>query len=390
MANLQTILSKARANILLDHGFFGHMLTKHQIHISDRVPTLAVDNRQNIYVNPDFAMKFEHDNKKLQWALCHEIMHPVLNHLTRRGARHPKLWNYAGDAVINDLLNTTGVGTRIEGCVNIPGSSEKTTEQIYRELENKYGAPPPPEEGEVEGQGKGQGKDFDNGLGDDIIEGEEMSEGERALAETQTRILVADAAASAKVRGHLSGALAAFVNRILESEIPWFDKLHEYMQGLQRNDYSWARPNRRYIAQGHYLPSTGSTPIMGEIVVQIDVSGSVSQAEAAHFAGHIQRIVSECKPSKIHVIYTDVTVVRHDTFETADEVEFNFVSGGGTDMAAGFEYIDDQGIEPDVFITLTDGGTPWGRQQSYPVIWCSSDATAKPTHGILIPFEVKE
>lgn len=374
----EKLVTKARANIFLDHGFFGHMLAKHSIHYTDRVPSLAVDGDRNIYINPEFVTKFANDNKQLQWALCHEVMHPVLNHLTRRGGRDPKRWNYAGDAVINDLLNSTGVGKRIEGCVDMPGSSAKTTEQIYNELGDRHNGRSP------------SGDEFDTGLGDDIIEGDKMSESERAQAEAQMRADVAEAAMSAKVRGHLSGQLRAFIDKLLESDIPWYDKLHDYMQGLQRSDYTWSRPNRRYISQGHYLPSTGTVPKMGEIVLQIDVSGSVSEREAAHFAGHVMRIVSECVPAKIHVLYTDSTVLKHDEFDSVDEVEFKFFSAGGTDMTAGFRYCAERGIEPDVFITLTDGDTPQGSQQSFPVVWCVSNHKFKPEHGAYIPFKIKE
>jgi predicted metal-dependent peptidase len=387
-AAAEKLITKARANVFLDHGFFGYILAKHTIHYTDRIPTMAVDSTFNIYVNPEFVMRFSNDNRKLQWALCHEVMHPVLMHLTRRNNRDPKLWNYAGDAVINDLLNSTNVGKPIEGTVNIPGSSAKTTEEVYRELQQQQQQEPQGGESGSSG-GDGTGDPYDNGFGDDLIEGN-MSESDRQSAEATARVTIAEAAAAAKVRGHLSGSLRAFVDKILESNIAWYDKLHEYMQGLQRNDYSWARPNRRYITQGHYLPSTGTIPKMGEVVIQIDISGSVSQNEAAHFAAHVKRLVSECVPQKIHVLYTDASVQRHDEFESADELEFNFFSAGGTDMTAGFRYCAEHGIEPDVFVCLTDGYTPFGEQQSYPTVWCISNHTRTPSHGVNVPFAIKE
>lgn len=383
----QKLITKARANIFLDHGFFGYMLAKHEIRLTDSVPTLAVDARRNIYVNPDFILKFKHDNKKIQWALCHEIMHPILMHLTRRGSRDPRIWNYAGDAVINDLLNHSKVGTPIEGTVDMPGSRERTTEDIYRDLEQK--AQQQSGGGGASG-GSGSGDpSLDNGLGEDIMEGE-LTDAERAQAEIQARIDIAQAAAAARTRGQLSGALRAFVDNILESQVPWFDKLHEFMQGMQRNEYSWSRPNRRFISQGHYLPSSGVIPKMGTVVIQVDVSGSVTRSEAAHFGGHVQRIAAECQPESIHVLYTDSQVLRHDVFNTAEEVEFNFFTAGGTNMAAGFDYCAEHDIEPDVFITLTDGGTPWGDPPPYPVVWCVSSDHYQPTHGIHIPFKVTQ
>jgi len=389
-ADAQKVITKARANIFLDHGFFGHMLAKHEVHITDRVPTLAVDGKRNIYVNPEFVMQFKHNNKQIQWALCHEIMHPVLNHLTRRGRRDPKVWNYAGDAIINDLLNTSGVGTPIPGTVHMPGSRDKTTEQVYNELASNKPPTQPDDAGEAgEAGDSATPGDLENGLGDDLIENS-MSESEMQAAEAQAKLDIAEAATAAKVRGALPGALRDFVSRILESEIPWYDKLHEFMQGMQVSDYSWARPNRRYVAQGHYLPSSGREPHMGEVVIQVDISGSVSPKEQSSFGGHILRIMQECNPSKIHILYVDTDVRRHDEFDNADEVSFQFMSGGGTDMVAGIRYCDEHDIEPDVLITLTDGVTPYGDETSFPCAWCISDDRIKAPHGMTIPFKVKE
>ena len=388
-STVEQIITKARVQIFMDHGFFGHILAKHEIHVTDRVSTLAVDGKRNIYVNPDFVLRFKDDNKQIQWALCHEIMHPVLNHLTRRGKRDPKRWNYAGDAIINDLLNTTGVGKRIPGTVHIPGSSAKTTEQVYNELGGNDGDDDSDGRGDSTDGSGGSGDAHDNGLGDDIIESD-MSESEIRAAEAQAKIDIAEAATSARARGALPGALNEFVRRILDSEIPWYDKLHQFMQGLTNANSTWARPNRRFIARGDYLPSVGREPAMGEIVIQIDISLSVSPAEQAHFAGHVQRIMAECYPSKVHVLYTDVKVREHHEFDSADDVEFKFLRGGGTDMTAGYEFCDEHGIHPDVFVTLSDGGTPFGREQSYPSVWCLSDPNIQAPHGVTIPFKVKE
>jgi predicted metal-dependent peptidase len=56
-------------------------------------------------------------------------------------------------------------------------------------------------------------------------------------------------------------------------------------------------------------------------------------------------------------------------------------------MPAGFDYCDEHGITPDVFVCLTDGYTDFGQAQHYPVVWCISSDIEAP-HGENIHFEM--
>jgi hypothetical protein len=396
--NPQHAITKARVSIQIDHAFFAFILCKHTIHITDQVDTLAVDPRKNLYINPEFISGLI--SQQLVWALCHEVMHPILGHFARIGTRNAYKWNYAGDAVINDMLADCGIGAPIPNTVNMPGSRHKTTEQIYNELPDKPqpkrgqpGQPSKPSNSGQPGQPGTPGQpspddQYDNGLGNDIMHGAPLTPAEIQEIETQIKIDVTQAALAAKVRGQLTGKLAQFVADMIEVSTPWYDILERFMQGQMRHEQSWMRPNRRFLEYG-YLPSSGKTPQMGEVVIQIDVSGSITRKEMQHYAGHMQRIVDQCRPEKVHVLYVDTQVKRHDTFELGEELEFNFFSAGGTDMPAGFRYCEDHGIEPDVLICLTDGYTPWGEDPGYPVVWCIS-STKTPDFGLHVPFKIEE
>jgi len=126
---------------------------------------------------------------------------------------------------------------------------------------------------------------------------------------------------------------------------------------------------------------------MGVLVVQVDISGSISQQELAHYNGHLSRIVQQCNPEEVHVLYTDTEVRRHDTFEQGEDIRIEFYSGGGTHMPAGFEYLIDNDIEPDVFVCLTDGYTSFGTPPAYPVVWCIS-SNVTPPYGETVRFEI--
>jgi predicted metal-dependent peptidase len=318
--------------------------------------------------------------------LAHEVGHVIAQHASRRGSRNRKRWNIAGDAWINDMLKAANVGEFITGGVDMPGSRDKTTEQIYSEL-------PDPIDGSGKAPSGGSGDDEQpgpGGVGDDLLEeGAPITNDEAAHIDADIRVEIAQAAQAAKAIGKMPVALQKIVAELIEVRTPWFEILERHMVNHTKSDYTWARPNRRFIGSGHYLPSVGSTPTMGELVVQVDVSGSISKLELAHYNGHLKRIVEQCSPERVHVLYVDTQVQRHDTFEAGDEFGLEFFSGGGTDMPAGFTYLTEHGIDPAVCVVLTDMYTDFGTEPDFPVIWCASTDIVAP-YGETVRFEITE
>ena len=371
-------LDKAKAQIVLDHPFFASILLKRKLTEDNTIKTLAVDARGNIFYNKDFIEGLT--VPQVVWGLCHEIGHVIGQHALRKKHRDHRKWNYAGDAWINDMLNDSGVGQSIPNTVDMPGSKDKTTETIYDEL--------PDNDGESSsGGGNSGGSDFDNGLGDDI-KYEDLTDSERQEIEASNKVDIAQAAQAAKARGKLSGKLADIVADVINVKTPWYEILERYMTDYVKQDQSWLRPNRRHIGSGNYLPSMAREPSMGTVVVQIDVSGSISKTELDYYAGHLSRIAKQCNPERIHVIYTDTEVQKHMEFEAGEDVKLEFYSGGGTHMPAGFDWVAEQGIEPSVFVCLTDGYTDFGEAPAYPVVWCIS-SNIEATHGETIHFELE-
>jgi predicted metal-dependent peptidase len=377
MANQVTKLDKAKAQIVLDHPFFASILLKRKLTPRNDISTLAVNARGDIFYNEKFVEGLT--VPQVVWGLCHEIGHVIGQHALRIKHRKHKKWNYAGDAWINDMLDDAHVGERIPNTVDIQGSKDKTTETIYDEL------PDPPDGGDGGDGGGDEG--FDNGLGDDIMQ-EDLTDSEIKEIEANSKVEIAQAAQAAKARGKLPGKLAEIVAGILNVKTPWYDILERHMTDSVKQDQTWTKPNRRHIGAGVYLPSIASEPAMGELAIQVDVSGSITQRELDYYNGHLSRIVKQCNPTKVHVLYTDTDVQRYVEFEQGAEIKLEFFSGGGTHMPAGFDYLNNKGIEPAVFVCLTDGYTGFGEPPSYPVVWCiSSDVTAD--HGETIHFEME-
>ena len=368
---MATKLEKAKAQIVLDHPFFAAILLRRKLIRDDSIPTLAVDARANIYYNHDFLEGLT--VPQIVWGLCHEVGHVIGQHALRKGARNHKKWNYAGDAWINDTLDDSKVGQRIPNTVDMKGSKDDTTENIYDKLPDDHG---------------------DNGLGEDVIygigadgNGKPLTPDEIREIEGQIKIEIAEAAQAAKMRGKLSGKLAEIVANLLEVKTPWYEILEKHMTACVAQGQSWRRPNRRFM--DHYLPSVDKLPQMGELVVQVDVSGSISKTELDYYQGHLSRIVEQCRPEKVHVLYTDTEVQKHVEFDCGEDIALEFYSGGGTDMPAGFDFLAKQGIEPQVFVCLTDGYTGFGEDPGYPVVWCISSDVEAP-YGENIHFELEQ
>lgn len=366
-----TTLDRAKVSIVTQHPFFASILMKRKLIEDNTIPTAAVDQRGQIYYNKSFVDKLSVD--ELVFLLCHEVGHVIGQHALRRGSRNAKRWNIAGDAWINDMLRDAGVGQMITGGVDMPGSKDETVDQIYNKLPD-----------DPDGNGPG-------GTGNDLIErGTPLTQEEADRLDAETRVEIAQAAQAAKAQGKMPGALAKIIADLIDPGTPWYDILERYMVSFVKGDYSWARPNRRF-ADYAYLPSVGKTSQMGELVIQVDVSGSISPTELAHYNGHMQRIIEQCSPERVHVLYVDTGVCKHETFERSEEFALEFFSGGGTDMEAGFKYLDKQGINPEVFVCLTDGYTDFNTANapSFPVVWCISSTVEAP-YGDNIHFSMEE
>lgn len=388
-AQADKVLQKARATIILDHPFFASPMLKKKMAPNWSVPTARVNARGYVEYNPAFIAPLS--NAHAAFVICHELLHYLSGHALRIGTRDHKKWNIAGDYWINETISVSCFDV-LPGALRQQGAELKTVEQIYDEL--------PDEDESTTGQspsGSGDEPSPAAPLSDDIdptAGGEDgegggpLSQAEIAELDAERKLDVAEAAAVAKMKGKLPGALQQFAADTIESRVPWHDVLERYMTAKTKNDSSWARPNRRYAPE-FYLPTIDSIGRMGEVVVQVDISGSVSPREIEHYNGHIKAILEQCHPERVHVIYTDTQVQHHDTFDNPDDVAITYRTGGGTDMRAGFNHVEAQGIEPECVITLTDGYTPFPSYTSVPSVWCISTKGITSPVGESIHFEVR-
>ena len=360
---LKTRLAKAKTSLILEHPFVGAIALGMPHSFQEGVGT-ACTNGKRVLDDPQFVSNLSDD--QLKFLVAHECMHPMLEHNFRRQSRDPKKWNMAADYVINQLLVDEGIGKFIEGgCLNkaLYDAGQGVSEQIYTLL---------PEDAGDDGAGPGIG-----GTGQDLEDGEGTAS-DQAQAAAEWKVKVAQAAQAAKMMGKLSVGMARLVDSILNPTVDWRDVLQKFVIKHKTDERSFARPNRRFLSQGLYMPSrTGER--MRAIAFLVDCSGSISDDILAQMAAEVRTVHEDLRPEKLHVVYFDAEVTHYDCFLPDDTVTISFHGGGGTDVRTAFNFLDDEGHSDDLACTivLTDGYTPYPEGSDTPVIWAmTTDMTA--------------
>lgn len=384
-------LSRACAQLMIKHPFFGSLVYQHEMEITESVDTAAASADNRMLFNPRFVEKVDPD--QLVFLVAHEVMHIVFAHAQRRGDRDHELFNIACDAVINEILISERVGTFIEGGVRMHGAEKETSENIYKVLAQNSSPGKGNESGGNRKRGEDKGYEGQLSIKDLPEEVAQKTDAEVKAAIAEGKLKLGQAAAMARMQGKMSGALAGIIDKLLESKLPWYQILERYMVGKADQRYNWSRPHRRRLNIA-YMPSRERYPSMGEIVVGIDVSGSISDREVSQFLGHCKAIFDLCHPKKIYVVYCTTEIEAVDEFDSSEEVVPRKNRWcGGTHMPAIMDWIKDKGIDPDVCVTFTDGETPFPNDNQVPcdLVWVFS-TNIKPysdPHGEVI-YAVEE
>jgi predicted metal-dependent peptidase len=361
---LKTRLAKAKTSLILEHPFVGAIALGMPHTYSDAVPTAATNGKRVLY-NPEFVSDLTDD--QLKFLVAHECMHPMLEHNFRRQSRDPKKWNKAADYVINQLLVDEGIGAFIDGgCLNkaLYDAGQGVSEQIYTLIPDGD-------------EGGGNGGGDIGGTGQDLEDGEGTAQ-DQAQEAAEWKVKVAQAAQAAKMMGKLSAGMARLVDSILNPTVDWREVLQKFVTKHKTDERSFARPNRRFLSQGLYMPSR-SGEVMGPIAFLVDCSGSVDDVQLAQMAAEIRMVHEDLRPEKLHVVYFDSEVSHYECYGPDDSLDIRFHGGGGTDVRAAFDYLDQHGHADGVVCTvvLTDGYTPYPEGASNPVIWAmTTDMTA--------------
>jgi len=364
---IERLLAKARTALVLEHPFIGNVALNLPYIVDYGVKTAAT-NGKNIRYNPHFVDSLNDEERK--FLVAHECLHPMLEHTYRRNGRNHKRWNQAADYVINKLLDDEKIGKMPQGGLldnNIHQAGGGTTDGIYNIL------PEPDDDGN---NGHGDPLDDCNDGGD--------TPAEQAQQEAEWKVRVAQAAQAAKMMGKMSAGLERLVGEILKPKVDWRDVLRKFLEKCKSDQRTWSKFNRRFLAQGIYLPSV-SGESLGEIAFAVDCSGSITQDVIDQFAAEIRSAKEDGNPTKIHVVYFDSEVSHYECYGRDDDLDIKPHGGGGTAFSPVFEYFAEHDINPVACVFLTDlCCNDFGEQPAYPVLWVSTDEGTAPFGEVVL------
>lgn len=354
-------LIQARVRMLMRHPFFGQLALRLKlVQADDWCPTAAVDGR-NFYYNSEFVNKLDQD--EIVFLVGHELGHCMFEHFLRREERNPQLWNMAGDFVINWILKRERIGTVINKVKILldPKYADWMTEDVYDDLlQNnvKY-----EDTLDVhldlsgEGDGQGEGKDGKDGKGN---KPSPLSPEERKKLQDELKEAMMQAAQAAGA-GNTPVEIQRMINQLVEPKMDWRQVIRTNIESNIKNDFTFQRPNRKGWHMGAVLPGMDRDQMI-DICLAIDTSGSISNSMLTDFVSEVAGIMEQFGEYRIRIWQFDTAVYGYDEFthdDGRDMREYEITGGGGTDFTVNWDYMEQEGINPDQFIMFTDG-MPWG------------------------------
>ena len=378
--NKPSVLARAKTQLVLNEPFYATILLGLEIvetqTLGNQPLRLVATDGTRLYINPvNFEKLTVAEGKGV---LKHEVMHVAQLHPFRGAGKDPARWNQATDDVINPIIMDEG-GSLPSGVS--PGVRNMSAEQRYNDL------PPSPPKG-----GGGQAGP-DNPLGNDVLQ---PPPGNSSSQQAKVKQLVAQAAAVAKARGKLPAELQEQIDSILNPKVDWKEQLRDWLTERVQTDYSWRRPNRRFLTGDDpmYLPSMDSDPTMDALAVVLDTSGSITMNELKQGLGEVCGAIADVAPKRLLVVYCDAKVQHCDEFDNPQQAEvaksFTRHGRGGTHMPAALTWLTRNHPEVKGVIVWTDGETSFGDEDAYPfpVLWAISNPRITADWGITLHVEV--
>lgn len=358
-------LDKVKAAVFMskDAAFFGSIMCSLNFQWSRDVATVAT-NGIHLWWNPDFFMALAQEARHT--VLKHELWHVARLHPVRISNRRPKEWNWACDIRINNDLEKQGNSfLGIEECwknhdYDSIGSENMAEEDIY-DLIVQNQLPPPP-------------KGSFSGTASQGIPGEDDGDLMPLTPTEQQQVVnsVVQAVQQAKLSGQpgaIPGGVEETLSHFLEPVVSWERLLMKFFTDMLDEDYSWKRPNRRYTDM--YLPSRFTDDgRLEHLMYFLDVSGSISSADALRFNSEVKFIQDVLCPEKLTLVQFDTKIQKVDEFVIGQPFdEIKIVGRGGTCLRCVREYIEEH--RPTAAVIFSDMYVEPMQKPSIdvPIIW---------------------
>jgi len=369
----------ARISLLIRHSFFGNLATRLKLINADSWCATAATDGLNLYYNSRFIMMLR--QKEVEFLVGHEVLHVVYDHMGRRGTRDPQIWNIADDYAVNADLKRHKIGEFITTvpCLYEAKYDGKASEEIYDDLMknakqiNLDDLISQMIDDHLDGDGDGEdGEDGEDGDKPGKGKRPKMSQEERDRVRQEIKQAIINAAQGAEA-GSIPKGVERMIKTLTDPVMPWRELIQTNLTSSIRTDFTWMRPSRKGWHMDAIMP--GMTP--GEeidVVVAIDMSGSISNKQAQAFLGETGGMMDSFDGFKVHVFCFDTEIYNPQDF-TSDNMDsidtYEPAGGGGTDFDAIFTYLKEVGNTPKRLICFTDGYPcgSWGDEDYCDTTW---------------------
>jgi predicted metal-dependent peptidase len=345
--------------------FFSALLATQKLEITRKTAT-ASTNGISIRFNPDF-IDLQTD-PKLLGLMMHELGHIIFQHIGMhiKYNLNQKLLNMAGDHHINLWLLRLGYELP-DGALADRKYIGWSTMKIYRDLET-------------------QGTDTSSFEVDIYEPPKDMAPEEHTERITNNILKAVTQARINNDHGSIPGELLDFIEEAENPQLPWQVVLAPYMADFAKEDFSYARPNRRYLPDW-YLPTLRGEGIK-QITLGCDVSGSMNMEDINEIFSEAVYIWDILKPDKMRVMTFDTAVHMNEVFTEGDSLkEIELKHGGGTNVQPLLDTIREE--NPVFALIFTDGyfSTPDMSNITSKIFWIIKDNKGfKNPRGTIIHF----
>ncbi len=339
--------------LFIKHPYFASALWSLRMYKSDKVPTMGVDKRWNLYYNEEFVENSTKDILIL--ALYHEIMHLLYDHHRLHKNLNQVVANISGDLEINDDLARDGyqvIESKFLHPVDTFGFPENLLSLEYYKLL-------------MESQSKGDGSNKSKeGLKNPQCGscshggGEEWEEQEGGISDGVGDLIRSNVAREAKEAGNAPAGLKRWAESFGVSKVDWRKVLSaKIKRSLNKvsglTDYTYSKPSRRQGGSIIYPSMYTNVP---SVSVVIDTSGSMSEDNLNSALREVNKVLTSFNGNMtVDVLSCDVASSSVQKVFKASQI--NLMGGGGTDMGIGIADADK--LKRSVIICLTDGYTNW-------------------------------
>lgn len=393
-----SIISKLKVKLQIKDPYLGAIAYQVNYEYDETLDAKAATDGTTIYLGEGFFDPILSTEDRVG-ILAHECMHIGLCHSIRKKALNAdqSLWNTAADYAINYVLTQANIKLPAGHLVCPRQFEGMSSEEIYKAI-----APPPQHNPPMSACGNGNGngnnsnhnnqgnskqgnqpnnnnnssippevqKDMQNQFANDVRPASDANSKEALSNAIKARINCT----GSKVYSEMSQEIERVISELVKPSLPWDKILRNYVNDKFPDDYSWKRPNRRFMEVA-YLPSICDGEALKSLSVYIDVSGSVSDELLNKFLSEVKYLYESLEIDKLRIVLwsTDIDGIIEMTGSWRNPPEFP--SGGGTYITPVLEDITKD--KATVSVIITDGYFRMDEDTlnkiKTPLVWCIYD-----------------